>query len=72
MTMELETRRFYETAARQATDASIRQLLGDLAEDEREHSQAAEQMAAAWRNEDEAAAATGFSCFRWFSPAGRA
>ena len=28
--MELETRRFYERAARHATDASVRQLLGDL------------------------------------------
>src|SRR6202034_4412342 len=27
--MELETKRFYETAAQRATDASIRQLLGD-------------------------------------------
>src|SRR5436305_8685357 len=31
-TMEAETRRFYEAAARQATDAGTRQLLGDLAE----------------------------------------
>src|SRR5438093_1188516 len=36
-TMELETRRFYETAARRTTDAGIRQLLGDLAEEERGH-----------------------------------
>src|SRR5260370_11295898 len=28
-TMELETRRFYEAAAQKATDAGIRQLLGD-------------------------------------------
>src|SRR3954454_22686881 len=27
--MELETRRFYETAARKASDSGIRQLLGD-------------------------------------------
>src|SRR5947209_17884694 len=33
-TMELETRRFYEKAAQVATDAGIRQLLGDLAEEE--------------------------------------
>src|SRR5436305_1010087 len=32
--MELETRRFYESAALRATDAGIRQLLGDLAEEE--------------------------------------
>src|SRR5262249_47503010 len=31
-TMEVETRRFYESAVRKATDTSIRQLLGDLAE----------------------------------------
>jgi rubrerythrin len=53
--MELETRRFYETAARQATDASVRQLLGDLAEEERKHSYIAENLVAA-EPEDEAAA----------------
>src|SRR3954462_10654529 len=31
-TMEVETRRFYEVAARRTEDAGIRQLLGDLAE----------------------------------------
>src|SRR5580692_6259985 len=36
--MELETRRFYERAMEKTTDASTRQLLGDLAEIEREHS----------------------------------
>ena len=35
--MELETRRFYERAMERVTDASIRKLLGDLAEVEREH-----------------------------------
>src|SRR6516164_2418888 len=30
--MEIETKRFYEAAARRATDAGTRQLLGDLAE----------------------------------------
>jgi erythrin-vacuolar iron transport family protein len=35
--MELETKRFYEASALRATDASIRQLLGDLAEEERKH-----------------------------------
>src|SRR5947199_299458 len=39
--MELETKRFYEAAARRATDARVRQLLGDLAEGERKHAQAA-------------------------------
>jgi rubrerythrin len=50
--MELETRRFYETAARQATDASIRQLLGDLAEEERKHSRIAEELVAAEPEEE--------------------
>ncbi len=36
-TMELETRRFYERAIQGMTDASARQLLGELAEAEREH-----------------------------------
>lgn len=35
--MELETRRFYERALTRVTDASVRQLLGDLADTEREH-----------------------------------
>ncbi len=35
--MELETRRFYERAMQRVTDASIRKLLGDLAEVERTH-----------------------------------
>src|SRR5439155_21782595 len=32
--MEVETRRFYERALRRSTDAGLRQLLGDLAEEE--------------------------------------
>src|SRR5437763_4575310 len=47
--MELETRRFYERAARHATDASVRQLLGDLAEEERKHSLRAEELESAQR-----------------------
>jgi rubrerythrin len=35
--MELETRRFYEKAAARTSDASVRQLLGDLAAEERGH-----------------------------------
>ena len=35
--IELETKRFYEVAARRTTDVGIRQLLGDLAEEERGH-----------------------------------
>ena len=43
-TIELETRRFYEQAIKRTTDASIRKLLGDLAEAEREHASLAEQL----------------------------
>jgi rubrerythrin len=57
--MELETRRFYETAAKQTTDAGIRQLLGDLAEEERKHSALADELDTAQRttgaHEEEAA-----------------
>jgi rubrerythrin len=44
--LELETRRFYEAATRQTTDVSIRQLLGDLAEEERRHERLAETLEA--------------------------
>src|SRR5438046_6789416 len=54
--MELETRRFYERAARQATDVGVRQLLGDLAEEERKHSTIAETLEAAEPAEEEVAA----------------
>jgi rubrerythrin len=54
-TMELETKRFYEAAARQATDASVRQLLGDLAEEERKHALTAEAFAATPETEEDAA-----------------
>jgi rubrerythrin len=54
-TMELETRRFYERAAQTATDTSTRQLLGDLAEEERHHERIAERLPDV-RHEDEAAA----------------
>jgi rubrerythrin len=42
--MELETRRFYERAAGQVTDVSIRKLLGDLALAEQRHSAIAEAL----------------------------
>ncbi len=42
--MEEEVRQFYERAAARATDASIRQLLDDLAEEERSHECRAEQL----------------------------
>ena len=47
--MEWETRRFYESAIRQSTDAGIRQLLGDLAEEERRHTRMAEALESAQR-----------------------
>ncbi len=51
--MEVETKRFYEAAARRATDTGIRQLLGDLAEEERNHAHTAEQIAQTKLSEDE-------------------
>jgi rubrerythrin len=54
-TMEAETRRFYEAAARQTTDTSIRQLLGDLAEEERKHEYLAEQLPTGAAHEEEEA-----------------
>jgi erythrin-vacuolar iron transport family protein len=43
-TMEVETRRFYEKAAGRTQDASIRQLLDDLAREEREHEERAQEL----------------------------
>jgi rubrerythrin len=42
--MEVESRRFYERAAARAQDASVRQLLDDLAQEERSHEDRAEQL----------------------------
>ena len=55
--MELETKRFYEVAARRTQDAGIRQLLGDLAEEERHHAHIAEQIAQTKLSEGEKARA---------------
>ena len=44
--MEMETARFYRLAAGRSTDASIRMLLGDLAEAEDEHEHIAERLMA--------------------------
>src|SRR5205823_11607792 len=54
-TMEVETKRFYEVAARRATDAGVRQLLGDLAEEERAHAVTAERIAQTKFSEEESA-----------------
>ena len=43
--MELETRRFYEKAAQRTKDAGLRQLLDDLAMEERDHRARAEELA---------------------------
>jgi erythrin-vacuolar iron transport family protein len=43
-TMEVETRRFYEKASARTQDASIRQLLDDLATEEREHEERAQEL----------------------------
>ena len=44
--MEAETKRFYLAGARHSTDAAIRQLLGDLAAEERRHEARAEELEA--------------------------
>ena len=57
-TMEVETRRFYERAASRTQDASIRQLLNDLAVEERGHEHRAGELSdltdATRHQEDEA------------------
>ena len=42
--MELETRQFYERAATRSQDPGVRQLLNDLAQDERQHRERAEEL----------------------------
>src|SRR6202034_3019606 len=42
--MEVESRRFYEKASARAQDASVRQLLDDLAQEERGHEDKAEEL----------------------------
>ncbi len=46
--MEAETKRFYTRAAQRSQDAAIRQLLGDLAEEERRHEAKAERLEATY------------------------
>jgi erythrin-vacuolar iron transport family protein len=50
--MEAESKRFYARAARQSADAAIRQLLGDLAAEERRHEAKAEQLEAEYVTPD--------------------
>jgi len=42
--MEIESRRFYEAAAQRTSDAGIRQLFGDLAQEEQRHEARAEEI----------------------------
>jgi len=51
--MELETGRFYSKAAAAATDAELRQLLGDLAEEERHHEARSSRLAPESQPQDE-------------------
>lgn len=44
--MEIDARRFYEAGAQQSRDAAVRQLLGDLANEELKHENAAEEISA--------------------------
>jgi rubrerythrin len=44
--MEIQARRFYEAAARCTTDAAVRQLLNDLAQEEQRHEHTAEEISA--------------------------
>src|SRR5215468_10817975 len=53
--MELETKRFYEAAGKRTTDAGIRQLLGDLAEEERHHAATAKEISQTKLTEEESA-----------------
>jgi rubrerythrin len=52
-TMEVESKRFYEAAARRTTDTGVRQLLGDLVEEERKHVAIAASMGTKPANEAE-------------------
>ena len=51
--MEIEARHFYEEAAARTTDASCRQLLGDLAHEEQKHEIAAEKIGEAQKESGE-------------------
>lgn len=53
--MEAETKQFYESALTRAQAASVRQLLGDLAEEERKHETVAASLGAGEAGAEEAA-----------------
>lgn len=71
--MEVESKRFYQTAARRSTDAEIRQLLGDLAAEERRHEARAEELEAQYvpgtLKNRRPRQSSGCSCYRSCSPA---
>jgi rubrerythrin len=70
--MEIEARRFYEAAAQRTTDARIRQLLNDLAQEEQRHENTAEeitdQQAASGQLAEEREAARRFFVLRFVQP----
>src|SRR6516164_1807394 len=70
--MEIEARRFYEAAAQRTTDARIRQLLNDLAQEEQRHENAAEEItgeqAATGQLAQEREAARRFFVLRFVQP----
>ncbi|MFI5357422.1 MAG: iron exporter MbfA [Opitutales bacterium] len=70
--MEIEARRFYEAAAARCTDAAVRQLLGDLAQEEQMHVDTAleveDQQTAEGRVHDEHVAARRLFVLRFVQP----
>jgi rubrerythrin len=70
--MEIEARRFYEAAAQRTTDARIRQLLNDLAQEEQRHENTAEEItdrqAASGQLDEEKEAARRFFVLRFVQP----
>jgi rubrerythrin len=70
--MEIESRRFYEAAARRTGDASMRQLLDDLAQEEQRHEDTAEEIneaqAASGELHGEREAARRFFVLRFVQP----
>lgn len=53
--MELQSRRFYEAAARRTTDGAVRELLDDLAQEEQRHEHKAEEITDAQQSAGELA-----------------
>ena len=70
--MEIQSRRFYEAAARRTTDAAMRQLLNDLAQEEQRHENTAEEItgeqAASGELAQEREAARRFFVLRFVQP----